>query len=131
MQARAMTKTRISDRDGGCMEGVLLNRPTMYPKMSFETTAIACGNYASDTFPFTIVQRRTTLSQGIPSIGASRIETIFTREGVMKVRVILLCAALAGSLCSAIPAAAQDATGTKTATKKEAKWQGHVVRVDT
>jgi len=49
----------------------------------------------------------------------------------MKVRVILLCAALAGSLCSAIPAAAQDATGTKTATKKEAKWQGHVVRVDT
>lgn len=47
----------------------------------------------------------------------------------MKICVILLCAALATPLFNAIPAGAQDSTEKKAATK-EAKWQGHVVRID-
>lgn len=46
----------------------------------------------------------------------------------MKIRVALLSLALAGSLFS-VPAGAQDATEKKSMAK-EAKWQGHVVRID-
>ena len=48
----------------------------------------------------------------------------------MKIPVILLSVALAGSLFSTLPARAQDAAENKAATK-EARWQGHVVRIDT
>jgi hypothetical protein len=44
----------------------------------------------------------------------------------MKVRVILLCVAVAASMFSTAVLGAQDAT--KPA--KETKWQGHVVRID-
>jgi|SRR5581483_4433455 len=47
----------------------------------------------------------------------------------MKIRAVLLCVALAGALISARPAGAQEATEKKAATK-QAKWQGHVVRID-
>ena len=47
----------------------------------------------------------------------------------MKIRVILLCLAIAGSLFSAMRAGAQDAPAQKVSTK-QAKWQGHVVRID-
>jgi hypothetical protein len=47
----------------------------------------------------------------------------------MKICVILLCAALAAPVFNARPAGAQDSTEKK-AMAKEAKWQGHVVRID-
>jgi len=47
----------------------------------------------------------------------------------MKIRVILLCVALVGPCFSAMPVVAQDTTG-KMAMGKEAKWQGHVIRID-
>ncbi|HEV3511797.1 MAG TPA: hypothetical protein VGS05_08855 [Candidatus Sulfotelmatobacter sp.] len=69
------------------------------------------------------------LAQGMQSIGAFGTKNISTSEDVMKMRVILLCVALAAPAFSAMPAVAQDAAG-KTAMGKEAKWQGHVVRID-
>jgi len=47
----------------------------------------------------------------------------------MKICVILLCAALAIPVFNARPAGAQDSTEKKTMAK-QAKWQGHVVRID-
>lgn len=51
----------------------------------------------------------------------------------MKVRLALLSIALVGAIGATMPATAQDASkdaaATKTATK-EAKWQGHIVRID-
>jgi hypothetical protein len=46
----------------------------------------------------------------------------------MKLRVILLCVAVAASMFSTALLGAQDATEKKPA--KEAKWQGHVIRID-
>jgi len=47
----------------------------------------------------------------------------------MKIRVSLICLALAGAMCAVMPAAAaQDMA--KDAATKETKWQGHVVRID-
>ena len=51
----------------------------------------------------------------------------------MKVSVTLLSLALAGAVLSAVPAGAQEAgAGEKNAqaSKKETKWQGHVIRID-
>jgi hypothetical protein len=46
----------------------------------------------------------------------------------MRVGVILLCVAVAASMFSTAVLGAQEATEKKPA--KEAKWQGHVVRID-
>ena len=53
----------------------------------------------------------------------------------MKVSLTLLSLALAGAVFSAAPAAAQEAAAgektTQASTKeKQAKWQGHVIRID-
>lgn len=50
----------------------------------------------------------------------------------MKIPVALLCTALAGAICVAVPAVAQEAVADKAAptATKETKWQGHVVRID-
>jgi hypothetical protein len=47
----------------------------------------------------------------------------------MKIRVVLLSLVLAGSFVDAMFLVAQDSTETKSA-EKEAKWQGHVVRIN-
>lgn len=46
----------------------------------------------------------------------------------MNIRVILLCLAVAASVFSTAVLGAQDATEKKPV--KEAKWQGHVIRID-
>lgn len=46
----------------------------------------------------------------------------------MKARMILLCVAVAVTMFSTAVLGAQDATEKKSA--KEAKWQGHVIRID-
>jgi hypothetical protein len=48
----------------------------------------------------------------------------------MKIRVVLLSLAVAGSFLSAMRVAAQDSTQTKAA-EKEAKWQGHAESITT
>lgn len=51
----------------------------------------------------------------------------------MKIRVGLLCTALVGAICVALPAAAQEGAAADKAAPtatKETKWQGHVVRID-
>jgi hypothetical protein len=50
----------------------------------------------------------------------------------MKIPVALLCTALVGLMCVALPAAAQETAAEKAAptTTKQTKWQGHVIRID-
>ena len=48
----------------------------------------------------------------------------------MKVRLALLSLALAGAIGATMPARAQDAAKDTMAPKKEAKWQGHILRID-
>lgn len=49
----------------------------------------------------------------------------------MKIPIALLCTALLGAICVALPAGAQDAAAEKApAATKQTKWQGHVVRID-
>ena len=48
----------------------------------------------------------------------------------MKVRLALLSLALAGAIGATMPVMAQDAAKDATATKKQAKWQGHILRID-
>ena len=57
-------------------------------------------------------------------------------EDAMRVSVTLLSLVLAGAVFSAVPAGAQEAAAgektTKASTKetKQAKWQGHIIRID-
>ena len=79
-----------------------------------------------------------SLARDYPLAGNSnpscrREQNLFTMEVAMKVSVTLLSLALAGAVLSAVPAGAQEAAaGEKNAqaSKKETKWQGHVIRID-
>jgi len=79
-----------------------------------------------------------SLARDYPLAGNSnpscrREQKLFTMEVAMKVSVTLLSLALAGAVLSTVPAGAQEAAaGEKNAqaSKKETKWQGHVIRID-
>jgi hypothetical protein len=84
---------------------------------------------AAINFPLLFFEAGLPSRREFQSIGSSTTKELSTTEDVMKIRVILLCLAIAGSFFSAMRAGAQDAPAQKVSTK-QAKWQGHVVRID-
>jgi hypothetical protein len=106
----------------------------MYPNIRVQTTSIPApdsgsGQLAAINFPLLFFEAGLPSRREFQSIGLSTTNELSTTEDVMKIRVILLCLAIAGSFFSAMPAGAQDAPAKKVSTK-QAKWQGHVVRID-
>src|SRR6267143_5262496 len=89
---------------------------------------IVCGR-----FFFTLPHRRIILSPAcsFPS-SRSRPSGYSNMEDAMKVFPTLLSLVLAGALFAAVPSGANQAAADNKkapAAKKEAKWQGHVVRI--
>src|SRR5258707_641618 len=101
--------------------------------LSGPVAAAGAGVIVFGRFFFSLSPRRIILSPAcsFPS-SRSRPSGYSNMEDAMKVCTTLLSLALAGAVFAAMPAGANQAAAENKeapAAKKEAKWQGHVVRI--